>query len=76
MAKVTCEHSGVSWETNNGWISIKNNLPTINVLVLMTGDDEVIPGFYSSMSEWCEVGGLETALDITHWQYFPEPPND
>ncbi len=57
-----------------GWISVQDDLPIINSLVIMTGFDEVIPGFYSSMHEWCEVGGIETDLFITHWMPFPEPP--
>jgi len=80
-----CEKESTPWFHINGhicqdcyyrdkWISVKDELPIINELVLITDCTEVIPGFYSSMLEWCEIGGIETSLDIYYWMPFPEVP--
>jgi hypothetical protein len=61
-------------DDNRDWINLKDKYPIINELVLITDGFDVIPGFYGSMHKWCEIGGIETCLDISHYMSFPEPP--
>ncbi len=59
----------------SGWISVKECTPPFcNEIIIITDGFEVIPGFYSSNHEWCEIGGIETELDIIFWMPLPEPP--
>jgi hypothetical protein len=56
---------------------VKNKKPKIvNETILLSDGFEVIPGFYSSMFEWCEMDGIVTDLDILFWQPLPPPPED
>lgn len=35
MTKIKCEHSGVEFESKNGWISIKDKLPDHHQIILV-----------------------------------------
>lgn len=68
------------------WISVKDELPPIDLIVDVYGDNIVTVGKYNPkyVSKYCcgfwdelnkDMDGNQTDLDnVTHWRYRPEPP--
>ena len=59
------------------WIKVEDKLPSEGELVLMSYDDVVKEGIFSS-NRFCyfDYGSLEDQEGVTHWMPFPEPPKE
>lgn len=87
MTKVTCEHSGIAFESKDGWINAKDEIPKEGLRVLFVCNDlaKVLMGhhiknglmqFSPSINGQASNDNAPIIIDITHWMPLPSPPSN
>lgn len=89
MSKVTCEHSGIEFESNNGWISVDDQLPNMELGysedILFTDGLEYHYGHCRYIDEdnstcvfesFILTVEIDVVMNITHWMPLPTLPNN
>jgi len=59
------------------WISVKERLPEMDKVVLVSNGILVYPSHRGISDEgycWYNWGGISEKEDVTHWMPLPEPP--
>lgn len=78
MSKITCEHSGIEFESKDGWINVKDRLPENMERVLifykiLHRDQRV--AFYINGGFYDDITSEENFCKwVTHWMPLPKPP--
>jgi len=85
MTKYTCEHSGIEFQTKDGWINVKNRLPEDDREVLCFEDGIIFVGecFSKLLDDGFEANddpywnqNSVGRRNPSHWMELPEPPNE
>ncbi len=83
MSNYKCEHSGIEFETNDGWEKVIDRIPKMDkkILVYVNGSFDIgspikiCDDDHSDVAYmWMLMGDSEGK--VTHWRELPEPPND
>jgi len=76
MTKTVCSDSDIEFDSKDGWISIKDQIPRVDrrVLFLRT-DNSITIGILTYFGYFSTERFNDDALNVTHWQPLPKPPN-
>lgn len=72
--KVTCQESGIEFESQDGWISAKDYFPPISQHVLTYEKNARMPIKINYIRNYEYTWAYGQQEDITHWHTLPEAP--